>query len=106
LKDAQNLTDAYNPLFRNPNEFIPERWLGDSDYKEDVREAHQPFSVGPRNCLGMNMAWHEMRLLLAKLIFNFDISSDVGDDWADQHVYVIWHRKLLICQLRDATALI
>ncbi|KAI0538233.1 cytochrome P450 [Xylaria digitata] len=85
--------------FRNPDEFVPEQWLGDPDYKDDVREAHQPFSVGPRNCLGLNMAWHEMRLLLAKLIFNFDISSDVGPEWRDQDVYVIWHRKPLMCRL-------
>ncbi|KAI0411817.1 cytochrome P450 [Xylaria grammica] len=57
--------------FKNPDEFVPERWLGDPAYKDDICEAHQPFSVGTRNCLGMNMAWHEMRLLLSKLIFNF-----------------------------------
>ncbi|KAF2968987.1 hypothetical protein GQX73_g4601 [Xylaria multiplex] len=90
--------------FRNPDEFIPERWLGDPNYKDDVREAHQPFSVGPRNCLGLNMAWHEMRLLLAKLIFNFDISSDVGPEWRDQDVYVLWHRKPLMCQLEYVRA--
>ncbi|KAI8954227.1 cytochrome P450 [Xylaria longipes] len=90
--------------FKDPNEFVPERWLGDSKYKDDVREAHQPFSVGPRNCIGMNMAWHEMRLLLAKLVFNFDISSDVGLDWRDQHVSILWHRKPLICQLKDVRA--
>jgi hypothetical protein len=50
----------------------------------------------------MNMAWHEMRLLLAKLVYNFDIESDVGPDWPDQKVYVIWDRKPLICRLKDA----
>ncbi|KAK9775959.1 putative Cytochrome P450 [Seiridium cardinale] len=81
---------------RNPDEFVPERWLGDPEYKDDNREAHQPFSIGPRNCLGMNMAWHEMRLLLGKLLYNFDIDSDVGPEWRDQNVYVIWDLQTTI----------
>ncbi|KAI0100353.1 cytochrome P450 [Nemania sp. FL0031] len=87
--------------FRDAHEFVPERWLGDPKYKDDVREAHQPFSFGPRNCLGMNMAWHEMRLLLAKLVFNFDILSEVGPEWRHQRSFVLRERKPLICQLKD-----
>lgn len=85
---------------RNPDLFVPERWLGDPEYKDDKCDAYQPFSIGTRNCIGMNMAWHEMRLLLAKVLFNFDIESDVGPNWADQDVYVIWDRKPLICRMR------
>ncbi|CAJ2504709.1 Uu.00g121030.m01.CDS01, partial [Anthostomella pinea] len=44
--------------------------------------------LGPRNYVGVDMAWHEMRLLLAELMFNFDIKSDVGPDWRGQNVYV------------------
>lgn len=40
-------------LFRKPYEFHPERWLGeDPEFKDDKLEAMEPFSVGPRNCLG------------------------------------------------------
>ncbi|KAJ3579139.1 hypothetical protein NPX13_g1417 [Xylaria arbuscula] len=88
--------------FKDPNTFVPERWLGDPNYKDDNREAHQPFSVGTRNCLGMNLAWHEMRLMLARLVFEFDIESDTGSDWLDQNVYVIWDRKPLKCRLNPA----
>ena len=38
--------------FKNPNEFRPERWLGDPEYKDDNLDSLEPFSVGPRNCLG------------------------------------------------------
>ncbi|KAI1349182.1 cytochrome P450 [Xylaria sp. FL0043] len=88
--------------FRDPDKFVPERWLGDPAYKDDNRDVHQPFSVGTRNCLGINLAWHEMRLMLAKLVYEFDIESDAGSDWLDQNVYVIWDRKPLICRLKDA----
>ncbi|KAI1744725.1 cytochrome P450 [Xylaria scruposa] len=90
--------------FRNPDEYVPERWLGDPSYKDDIREAHQPFGVGTRNCIGMNMAWHEMRLLLAKLIFNFDMRTEVDATWRDQSVFVIWDRKPLPVTLVDICA--
>lgn len=38
--------------FRDPNKFVPERFLGDSEYGTDNRAVFQPWSVGPRNCLG------------------------------------------------------
>ena len=47
--------------FRNPEKFAPERWMGDPAYAGDQRKALQPFSYGPRNCLGQNMAMHEVR---------------------------------------------
>ncbi|KAH8898291.1 cytochrome P450 [Thozetella sp. PMI_491] len=89
--------------FRNPDRFVPERWLGDSDYKDDKREAHQPFSAGPRMCLGVNLAWHNARMLIAKLLWHFDIESDVGPDWAEANVCVVWDRKPLECHLGQST---
>lgn len=42
-----------NPAhFARPNEFIPERWTGDARFANDARQALQPFSIGPRNCIG------------------------------------------------------
>jgi cytochrome P450 len=38
--------------FRDPEVFAPERWMGDEKYKDDVRASFQPFSQGPRNCIG------------------------------------------------------
>lgn len=35
--------------FAEPESFKPERWLNQSD---DVLDAAQPFSLGPRGCLG------------------------------------------------------
>ncbi|EON99670.1 putative cytochrome p450 protein [Phaeoacremonium minimum UCRPA7] len=43
----------HNPkLFKDPERLIPERWLGDPEFASDRLEAAQPFSVGPRNCIG------------------------------------------------------
>lgn len=38
--------------FKDPEAFVPERWMGDARYANDKREAMQPFSFGPRNCIG------------------------------------------------------
>ncbi|OOQ84417.1 sterigmatocystin biosynthesis P450 monooxygenase stcL [Penicillium brasilianum] len=38
--------------FFKPDQFCPERWLGDSLFGGDTKDAFQPFSVGPRNCIG------------------------------------------------------
>lgn len=42
--------------FKDPEEFRPERWMGNEEYERDRRDAAQPFSYGPRNCIGRNLA--------------------------------------------------
>ncbi|KAK8080401.1 hypothetical protein PG997_008219 [Apiospora hydei] len=80
-------------------EFHPERFLDNDDprYQDDLLEAMQPFSTGPRNCIGKNLAYAEMRLILAKIIFNFDLHlADDSKDWLDrQGVYFLWEKPAL-----------
>ncbi|KXH43410.1 hypothetical protein CSAL01_05202 [Colletotrichum salicis] len=60
--------------FKDPEAFIPERWIPGPDYEPNTKDMVQPFPIGPRNCIGINFAWHEMRLILAKTLWNFDLS--------------------------------
>ncbi|KAK4978487.1 hypothetical protein LTR28_005318 [Elasticomyces elasticus] len=87
--------------FDSPYSFIPERWTGeDGESARDNKLAFQPFSCGPRNCLGKNMAYHEIRLILAKTLWNFDLSLCAQSHrWADQKVYLLWEKQPLICRL-------
>lgn len=39
-------------LWTDPMEFKPERFLGDQKYANDKIDSMQPFSIGPRNCVG------------------------------------------------------
>ena len=88
--------------FEAPNRFAPERWLGDTVYSTDRRESVQPFSFGPRNCLGQNMAMHEMRLILARVFFSFDLYlCDDSRQWIDQRAFVLWAKKPLMCQVKQ-----
>ncbi|KAK4507480.1 hypothetical protein PRZ48_001215 [Zasmidium cellare] len=89
--------------FKNPYEFHPERWLGDPEYKDDHLDAMEPFSVGPRNCIGKNLAWHEMRLLLCTALLSFDLElCEESWDWKDQKIYILWEKKPLMCKLTPA----
>ncbi|KAF1913764.1 cytochrome P450 [Ampelomyces quisqualis] len=92
-------------IFRDPKSFVPERWTGDERYARDERAAFQPFSVGPRDCLGKNMAYHEMRLLLSKVIFHFDfeLGPESDGDWFDQESYTLWQKKPLLIKVKTAT---
>ncbi|TKA73419.1 hypothetical protein B0A49_03039 [Cryomyces minteri] len=86
--------------FREPNSFIPERWLSDPRFVSDNKAALQPFSFGPRNCLGKNLAYHEMRLILSKVLCNFDLSlCEECENWAEQDVYVLWEKHPLLVNL-------
>lgn len=65
--------------FREPDLFRPGRWLGDDDkFSNDHLNASLPFGTGPRVCIGKNLAYLEMRLILSHLLWNFDIELDRG----------------------------
>jgi cytochrome P450 len=70
--------------FVRPNEFAPERWRGDAEFRGDNLKVVQSFSVGPRNCLGRNLAFFEMKLILAKLLYSFDLElCEESRAWMD-----------------------
>ncbi|KAL2701816.1 hypothetical protein AAEP93_006114 [Penicillium crustosum] len=69
-----NLSLHHNPLyFDEPDAFLPERWMPNSDIKCN-KGAFAPFSYGPRSCLGRNMAYMEMSLTLALLVYRLKLS--------------------------------
>ncbi|ESZ94230.1 hypothetical protein SBOR_5364 [Sclerotinia borealis F-4128] len=75
--------------FASPKEFIPERWLPDSQIKPHNTNVYHPFSVGPRDCVGKAFGFAEVRLILAKLIWNFDLSLGEKDwDWYTQKAFL------------------
>ena len=62
----------------------------------------QPFSVGPRACLGKGLAYNEMRVILARLFWNFDLElCPESKEWDQQYSYTLWEKRPLMCRLRD-----
>ncbi|KAK7432902.1 hypothetical protein QQZ08_000373 [Neonectria magnoliae] len=93
---AVNHYAAYHsPLnFSRPEEFIPERFIDVAAFPEDRRDVLQPFSVGPRNCIGKSLAYAEGRLILGRAVWTFDMRlSEKSQNWMrDQKGYVTWLR--------------
>ncbi|KAJ3494886.1 hypothetical protein NLG97_g3787 [Lecanicillium saksenae] len=83
--------------FAEPDAFIPERWLGDSRFAGDKRNVFLPFGNGPRDCIAQNLAYAEMRLILAKLLWNFDISlADESRDWESKsRIFMVYQKEPL-----------
>lgn len=79
--------------FRDPDKFIPERWLPGTGYDDDKKDVLNPFAYGPRNCIGKNLANHEMRVILASLLWHFDLQlCPESSSWADQKVFLTWDK--------------
>ena len=90
--------------FRNPDNFVPERWLGDPAYSSDHLDGCRPFAFGPRDCLGQSMALREMQLIAARLFFKFNVEMIEGNtDWDKQRAFVLWEKKPLMCRLTLAS---
>ncbi|KAL1581713.1 hypothetical protein WHR41_09506 [Cladosporium halotolerans] len=89
--------------FKSPDSFVPERWIaGNDEYASDNKQGFQPFSFGPRMCLGKNMAYHEIRLILAKLFYNFDLElCEESRVWNKQKVFLMWDKGPLYCRVRE-----
>ncbi|KAK2774463.1 cytochrome p450 [Colletotrichum kahawae] len=80
--------------FRDPFSYRPERWLGDPYFVGDNKDAFQPFHLGTRNCIGRNLAYVEMRLILARILWNFDmeLASDSADWLTKQKIFILWEK--------------
>ena len=92
-----------SPLnFRDPESFVPERWLGDARYAEDRREASQPFNIGPRGCIGRNLAYAEMRIVLARVLFEFDLElMESSKSWLEGlRNFTLWEKGPLMVKLK------
>lgn len=76
--------------------FKPERWIGDGS--GDNKDAFQPFSLGPRSCIGVNLAYLEIRIVLAKMVWMYDwelVNQDVELD-RDSRLRLLWKTPKVI----------
>ncbi|KAI1297998.1 isotrichodermin C-15 hydroxylase [Xylaria venustula] len=87
--------------FHDPYSYRPQRWLPedhphwDPAFKYYARDGFHPFSLGPRSCPGMPVAWRQTRLFIAKVLWIFDIEMLPNQDIVlerDFKMYGMWEK--------------
>lgn len=124
--------------FSRPLDFLPERWLfyssntsnspnsshlysskpsvprpNQSEFTTDKPHASQPFSHGPRGCIGKNLTNIEQRLIMAHLVWHFDLEIPEGEteqkenekwdskgDMEGLKAWLVWQKPALWVRLR------
>ncbi|KAF8179822.1 cytochrome P450 [Mycena galopus ATCC 62051] len=78
-KGAQ-VTVALHPLMVNPEHwkdpltFDPDRW-GTEEVRKRHKHAYIPFAAGGRGCIGFNFALQEIKIILSRVVLNFQIEN-------------------------------
>lgn len=75
----------HNPdYFPRPFDYMPERWLtnGESNPLLDrlpaAQSAFNPFSIGPRGCIGKGLAYVELSVTIARVLYLYDLRQAPG----------------------------
>ncbi|KAJ7227446.1 cytochrome P450 [Mycena pura] len=95
----------------SPEKYIPDRWLaGDDDPRRFIvnEDAYIPFSTGPANCAGKNLALLEIRMVVAFVMQAFEMRLIDGYDkqqWeAELKDYFVMQKGSLPVILTSRTA--
>ncbi|UZJ55611.1 hypothetical protein CBS101457_004931 [Exobasidium rhododendri] len=66
--------------FTNPEQYLPERWINARSGNEVHNiKAFSPFGVGSTSCIGKNLAYMEMRSVLAAFVTRFEFYMEPCD---------------------------
>lgn len=76
---------AQNELyFPEPHVFKPERYLEGGEFSDEeverAKNSYWVFSLGPRKCPGLKMAYQELYLTIARLVYLFDITPEKPEE--------------------------
>lgn len=100
--------------FHEPEAWHPERWLHEAEtnpkspYYHDNRKGVRAFGWGPQNCVGEPLGWAWMRLIIAKMVWTFDLQkSDTPNSriaWDKQEVFAVVNKGRLDVTFAERTA--
>jgi cytochrome P450 len=78
--------------------------LYNASFAKDNHKSFYPFSFGPAACIGKNLAYVELRLILAKLLWRFDVLPEPGSEqWLDNmRSYTLWDKPPLMIKCANA----
>ena len=97
--------------FPRPFDFVPERWLSDptaNPLHDKLPEAHAafcPFSIGPRGCIGKGLAYVELTVTIARVLYLFDLRLAPGSTLgAGREDLEVGRRRSMEYQIEDRFA--
>lgn len=82
-------------IFPNPDSYVPERWLDQSERTKEMRDVFIPFTTGPRACIGRNITMMEQQILVATLVHRYDFALPSRDwelDW--EEAFNLWPAQM------------
>ena len=85
--------------FGDPNVFRPERWIVSEEQRvtaDDVAHLKSyvhPFSAGPGNCVGQNLALLELLTTIARTLWRLDVRAAPGDTLGEGREELGWGRR-------------
>jgi cytochrome P450 len=86
--DRKTLRGKWDPA--DMHLFKPERWLKTDEEGNEVYDAQSgpmmTFSLGPRGCFGRRLAYLETRIVLALLVWNFEVHA-LSDELSSRESY-------------------
>jgi cytochrome P450 len=92
-------------VYPDPFNYNPERWMvekdGASQQVADQYTAYNPFSVGPRSCMGKGVALVEIMATFAVVLFRLDFKMDDDDDAGGKPGLEYGRHRVNEFQLRD-----
>ncbi len=59
------------------------------------------FGAGDLDCMGQGVAWAQMRLILAGLVWAFEIEAVRELDWVQQKTNLVWQKEPFEVRLRS-----
>lgn len=81
IHDVPSVIQLDEHVWPRANEFLPERWMVAQGHPlHPNKDAWRPFSMGPRNCIGQELAMVEIKLVAALVCREFDI-HEAWDKW-------------------------
>lgn len=86
-------------IFPNPFAFQPERWIADdkagisAESVARAEAAFAPFSIGSRGCIGKNLAYMEMTVTMARLLYRLEVKKLEGDRLGEGGPEMMWGRN-------------
>lgn len=91
--------------WRDADQFRPERWCEEG--YDDVKEAWGPFSRGPRVCIGINLAMLEMRVILSKMMWLYDMEwvNRMDNYWDLCKLRFLWYKPPLMIRYHPRAGL-